>query len=296
MPGDLGEDMGMQGFASVISPQAWSSLVDLGTQREFAADEILMRQGEDRDRVILLLTGRVKISLIDAHGHGLVLAIRGPGEALGEVGALGGPARSSTVTAVDSCATRIIAMSTFRDAVATLGLAPQVHQLTLDRFRESEQLRLELATRSAEERVLRGLLRLAVPAVPGGPVVDVGLDQTEFGRALGLSRQSVANCLAELRRAGLIATRRNRIILRDLAGLTAREQTPRKSALCPFLDTPRTTPRYAADHAGPAALRQIRRRCRYSAVQRAKHPRATLRSGQTERRSPGGRSGGGSGS
>jgi CRP/FNR family transcriptional regulator, cyclic AMP receptor protein len=178
-----------------------------------------MRQGEPPTHVLALVGGRVKVLRVSPDGNVLVLAIRGPGELLGDISVLGDEDRSATVIAVDRCETRIIPADRFLFLVRSLGLEAELLRHAMSRIREAEAWRAELATLPAGPRLVRTLLRLAAP----GPAMsaDVGLDQTELGQAAGLSRSTVAVELARLREQGIIATARRRIVITDLPRLRA---------------------------------------------------------------------------
>jgi len=178
---------------------------------------VLLRQGEPATHVLALVTGRVKAFRTSHDGSVLVLAIRGPGEVLGDIAVLGGDGRSATVIAVDRCETRIIPADRFLLLVRSMRLENQLFRHAMARIREGETWRAELAALPAGPRLARTLLRLTVPG-PDGPS-DVGLDQTELGQAAGLSRSTVAAELARLREQGVIATTRRRIIITDLPRL-----------------------------------------------------------------------------
>jgi CRP-like cAMP-binding protein len=178
-----------------------------------------MRQGEPATHVLLLVAGRVKVVRTSRDGNVLVLAVRGPGEILGDISVLGGESRSATVIAVDPCETRFIPADRFLVLVRSLGMQTQLLRHAMSRIREGEAWRAEIAALPAGPRLVRTLLRLATPG-PAMPV-DVGLDQTEVGQAAGLSRSTVAVELARLRHQGVIATGRRRIVITDLARLRA---------------------------------------------------------------------------
>jgi CRP-like cAMP-binding protein len=194
-------------------------MVSAGGVRLHEPGSILLRQGEPPTHVLALMAGRVKVLRTSPDGNVLVLAVRGPGEILGDISVLGGDGRSATVVAVDPCETRIIPADRFLLLVRSLGLETQLLRHAMSRIREGEAWRAELAVLPAGPRLLRTLLRLTAPG-PAMPV-DVGLDQTELGQAAGLSRSTVALELARLRDQGLIATARRRIIITDLPRLRA---------------------------------------------------------------------------
>jgi CRP/FNR family cyclic AMP-dependent transcriptional regulator len=177
----------------------------------------MLRQGEPATHVLALTSGRVKVSRTSRAGSVLVLAVRGPGEILGDVAVLGAAGRSATVTAVDRCDVRLILADRFLLLVRSLGLEAELIRHAMTRIREGEEWRAELAGLPAGPRLAQALLRLALPS-PGGPV-DVSLDQVELGYATGLARSTVAAELARLRDLGFIATARRRIVITDYRSL-----------------------------------------------------------------------------
>lgn len=202
-----------------VSAEAWARLLSAGDVRRHEAGEVLLWQGDPPTHVLMLVSGRVKILRRSREGDVVVLAVRGPGEILGDISVLDGKDRSATVVAVDPCETRLVLADRFLCLVRTLGLESRLLRHTLSRIREGEAWRAELATLPARPRLVRTLLRLATP----GPAdsLDVGLDQTELGQAAGLARSTVAAELARLREAGIVATARRRIVITDIERLRA---------------------------------------------------------------------------
>ncbi|GAA2088774.1 Crp/Fnr family transcriptional regulator [Actinomadura alba] len=202
-----------------VSTQAWTRLISAGAVLRHEPGGILLRQGDPPAHVLVLIAGRVKVLRSSPDGSVLVLAVRGPGEILGDISVLGGDDRSATVIAIDPCETRAIPADRFLLLVRSLGLETELLRHAMNRIREGEAWRAELAALPAAPRLARTLLRLTAPgqAIP----VDVGLDQTELGQAAGLSRSTVAAELARLRDQGLVTTARRRIVITDLPRLRA---------------------------------------------------------------------------
>lgn len=213
------QDEVVDGLAGVVSPEAWGSLVSAGAPRTYEPGSTMLRQGDTATHVLLLLAGRVRVSRVAADGTVLVLAVRGPGELLGEMAVLGDDDRSATVTAIDRCGTRSIPAARFVGLVRSLGLEGELLRHAMRRIREGEELRAELAALPAGQRIVHALMRLGVPLTDARVSVDVGLDQTELGQATGLSRSTVAAELARLREQGLIVTARRRIVVTDVRAL-----------------------------------------------------------------------------
>ncbi|MFF4237244.1 Crp/Fnr family transcriptional regulator [Actinomadura geliboluensis] len=206
-----------------LSTRTWESLVAAGAERRFRAGDVLLRQGDPPSHVLLLLEGRIKALLALPDGEILLLAVRGPGELLGEIAVLGGDDRSATVVAMDACVTRALPADRFRALVSAAGAEADLLRHAMRRLREGEEWRAETAALPAGPRVVRALLRLAVT---GG---EVGLGQQEIGQAVGLSRGVVAAELARLRELGVVSTERGRTVITDRPRLRALAASGRDS-------------------------------------------------------------------
>lgn len=217
------------GFAAIIPPEVWNRLLAAGNRRTFAPGQVVMRQGEPGDHVVLVMDGRVKVTRVDPDGNRLVLAVRGAGELLGEIGLLGGDTRSATVTAIDACDTRAIPSERFAELITALKLEGDMFRHLIRRLREGETRRAELAALPSGRRVARCLLHLVegiTPDPPEGPGphegIDVGLNQTDLADAAGLHRSTVAAELRRLREQEVVATSRGHILVVDLPRLRER--------------------------------------------------------------------------
>ena len=81
-------------------------------QRRFAAGEVLLREGDPSDEVVLIEAGRAEV--LRAAGDGsILLGTVGPGEFIGEMGVLEGRPRSATVRAASEVAAELIAREAF---------------------------------------------------------------------------------------------------------------------------------------------------------------------------------------
>lgn len=199
-----------------IPPEAWARLLSAGGIRRYEPGTVLLRQGDPATHVLALVSGRVKVMRTLPDGSIVVLSIRGPGEILGEISVLGGDSRAVTVAALDHCEARSIPAERFLLLVRSLGLEIPLLRQAMNRIRDGETWRSELAVLPAGPRLVRTLLRLAGPSLSGPAEADIGLDQTELGQAAGLSRSTVAAELARLRDQGIITTARRRVVITDL--------------------------------------------------------------------------------
>ena len=101
---DLGTP-GRQDAASVVFWQALDPVErdafrSFAYPRTFAAGAMLIQEGDQADHVIVILSGRTKICVEDSGGE-RVLAVRGPGQLVGERGVLQVSVRSASVIALE---------------------------------------------------------------------------------------------------------------------------------------------------------------------------------------------------
>lgn len=193
-------------------------------QRRFVRDEVLLHEGDNDERVVILMEGRVKLVTRTPSGRSVLLGLRGPGELLGELSALDGRPRSAEAVAIEDGAAAVTTSAALRHLLSERPGAATALALTLaSRLRESDRRRLSLATGNAVSRVATCLLDVArlegASAMTGGTVLEVPVSQEEIGHWSGLSRQAVARALEEMRSAGWLSSRRNRVVLRDLEAL-----------------------------------------------------------------------------
>lgn len=215
----------MGGLAEMILGDNWQYLLSVGNSRQFPAGKPLMRQGDHADCVMLLDIGRIKVTRVDSSGNCLLLAVRGAGELVGEIGLFGDGRRSATVTALELCRTSVITADRFTVMIRNLGLESALLRHMSRRLCEGEDVRAELAALPADRRVACALLRWAEPLAtePNGTGrsgrVCIGLRQTELAYAAGLARSTLAAELNKLRAKGIVATRRRQIVVTDPAAL-----------------------------------------------------------------------------
>lgn len=71
-----------------------------GTPREFRTGAVLFHEGDPSEHVLLILAGRVKI-VASGNAAELTLAVRTPGDLVGELSAIDGQPRSATAEALE---------------------------------------------------------------------------------------------------------------------------------------------------------------------------------------------------
>jgi CRP-like cAMP-binding protein len=202
------------------------SLLGLGTRSAFPEDSILMLQGDVDDRLMLLLAGRVKVSRSAEGDHELLLAIRDPGDVLGELTFIDGLPRVATVVALEPVEALVLSAGAFRGYLQkSPGAAVALLEAVSLRFRESTIRSLQFAASDTLGRLAARVLELAdrYGEQTGGAVaVAMPISQDELASWTGASRAGVAQALQRMRELGWLSTERGRLILHDTPALRDR--------------------------------------------------------------------------
>jgi CRP/FNR family transcriptional regulator, cyclic AMP receptor protein len=212
-------------WLAALAPEDAEALEALGSERTYRAGVAIFHQGDEPGSVLILLEGRVKLSLIGPNGKDVIVGFAGPGELVGEVAALDGSPRSATATAVDPVRALVITRAAFEAFVASHPAAalPLLRSLAR-RLRLADAQRLEFAAYDVVGRVARRLLELCERhGEPGehGTVITLPLSQDELAAWTASSREAVAKALHLLRELRWVETHRRQIVVVDIEALRA---------------------------------------------------------------------------
>jgi CRP/FNR family transcriptional regulator, cyclic AMP receptor protein len=204
-------------FLCRLRPTDRDFLLEGCTPRMFPAKAVLFHHGDLSDFAVFLLSGWVKVSTGAQNGTEALLAIRGPGDVLGELAAIDGRPRSATVRTL--MPTRAAALPADR-LLSRLRQRPDIAIALLgdvaDRLRDSDSRRRGFGAYTVPERLSAYLLELAERhgvAVAGGTEIGLPLSQGELAGAISASREAIARCLRILRERKVIITRRRRVVV-----------------------------------------------------------------------------------
>jgi CRP/FNR family transcriptional regulator, cyclic AMP receptor protein len=193
----------------------------IARRRTFSRGEVVFHEGDLADSLHLIAKGRFAIRIRTPFGEDAVLALRGPGQAFGELALMSGPeaVRSATVESLEAGETHAVYRVEFErlrrehprvgDVLAAL-LAEEV--------RHANALVLDAYFASAEKRVLRRLLDAAA-VYPDGAV---RLTQEHLASLAGTSRATVNRVLREEERRGTVQLQRGRTQVLDPVALARR--------------------------------------------------------------------------
>jgi CRP-like cAMP-binding protein len=217
---------GQTPFIRQLGPEDADALVGLVRKRKVSRNEPILRAGAAGDEVVLVLSGRVKLVAQGADQREVVLAIRGPGELIGEMAALGGQRRSATVIAVDEVEAGMLHGEQLRAFLREHPDAALVLIRTLvRRLTEATRDVVDMATRDSVGRIAKRLLELAAehgsPSA-GGTRIELSLSQDELARWTGATRETVSRALRLMRQLGWVSTNHRTITVLDPTALRER--------------------------------------------------------------------------
>ncbi|MGC0419431.1 Crp/Fnr family transcriptional regulator [Embleya sp. AB8] len=211
-------------FRDIVPESAWQELIARGRRRPYRRGTQLLRQGESATSVIALTEGIVKVVQSAENGDTLTLMLRGPGEVLGEMGALLDRRRSATIQAVSACVGYVLPAHAFRGYVDRHRLTTEVYRLAVDRMQENERLRSDLVRLPPAARLARVVACLAREIgrpVNDGVLVELGMPREELAAMAAMSRSTAMPVLNRLRVASVLSLGRSHLIVLDPVGLEA---------------------------------------------------------------------------
>src|SRR5918994_4255179 len=177
-------------------------------ESHLARGEVLFREGDEGDRVYVVIRGKVKLGRTALDGRENLLALLGPGQMFGELSLFDPGPRSATATAVTDVTLLGLGHA---DLLPWLTGRPEVGRGLLlqlaSRLRRSNDTLADLVFSDVPGRVAKALLELSMrfgaPAAEGIRVAH-DLTQEELAQLVGASRETVSKALADFVQRGWI--------------------------------------------------------------------------------------------
>lgn len=205
-------------FWDLLDPPARAALRTAGRIVVHPAREHLLRQDDLTDHLLVMGEGCAKVTSVSATGYQAVLALRGPGDLVGEQAGLDGGPRSATVTALTPVRALELSAGAFRAVardhpVVTVAL----HRMISARLRDADRQRTSAGADPLASRLAGLLLHLASTHgrrhASGAVEIGLPLSQDDFaGLVLG-SRRTVSRILEQWRADGWVTTGRTQLTL-----------------------------------------------------------------------------------
>ena len=214
--------MEVPAFLDTLSPDELRAVWDRSRVRELEAKEILFFEGEPDPHPTIVLDGYLRLERTTREGARAVLALRGPGEVLGELPTLDGAPQPYEANALGKGRVLQVGPAIFERTLAgnpraaasiAAGLAMQV--------RWSYEVCSDRASGAAKARIAGRILDIAdvLGRVSDGAIeMATPVTQADLAAMSGVCRESATRVVSDLKRQGAIAYsgRRLRVLRPDV--------------------------------------------------------------------------------
>jgi CRP/FNR family cyclic AMP-dependent transcriptional regulator len=207
-------------FLSDLPDPDAKDLLMLGELRRYRPGATLIRQGDTGDFLLLLIDGTVKVFTDQEMGGRVLQAVRAGGDVVGEFAYLDKGPRTATVeVSRRACEAVYVPFDRLDEFVRDRPAIRDRLTVTLG-AKNRAQLRRRADGPSCPPlvKMARVLLELIEPYgrdTSDGRILDVGISQQELGTHIHVTRNKANSVLRKLVREGVIAIRRQAIVLLD---------------------------------------------------------------------------------
>ncbi len=213
----LAELAGFKLFSGVAR-ETLESIVREGREITVPRRATLLLVNDTGFQIFFVLEGYVKVTR-EHLGEELILAVRTPGEVIGEMAMFGPGTRSATVYTLTESRFLVVPMPTFQYALRRDNhLLWNLTEMEVSRLREATQLLHEIALLRADRRVLQLLRTLAEKLGHRDGdrwVLPRFLSLRDMASMINLRRETFSRVLRRLEDLGLLEKNETTIVFRD---------------------------------------------------------------------------------
>ena len=143
--------------------------------------------------MIIVHAGRVKVFATDTDGHSVLLAVRGPGDILGDLGAIDGKSRSASGLALEAVDVQLLTADDFRAFLAdtpgaALGSSASSSRVCAIRTVSGSSSAHTMRWRGVASRLVE-LAETSGEASEGGIRITLALTQEDLAQWVAASRK-----------------------------------------------------------------------------------------------------------
>ncbi|MFW2830543.1 Crp/Fnr family transcriptional regulator [Sphingomonas sp. ID0503] len=208
-----------------VSPETSALLGGVCVRRRFARGETLYDQGCPAHELMMIETGRVKVTRLTEAGDAHTLIVVGAGEVIGSIAVVQDkPHRISAVAATAVTALGWNARVVRQALVQDRAISAQFLQFVSRRSDELIELLDETVSLSVEERLARALLRLAgkFGRHTEELSIAVAVGQADLAEMVRTTVPTISRIITRWRHDQIVGGRRGEVVIRDIARLAER--------------------------------------------------------------------------
>ena len=207
-------------FANLSAADS-NAILSAAHEKEFGRRQAIFVEGAPCRQVLLLLTGCVKTTQLGPTGCEVILRLNGPGELIGAVESYLGNNNLVTARTTQTTTALVWEASTF-EAVSDRFpvLRRNTARLLGFRLQELEERFREISTQKVAPRLSQQLIRLSNQLRQHSQgVLEIGLSREELAQLTGTTLFTVSRLLCQWERQGIVSTRREAVVVRNLKAL-----------------------------------------------------------------------------
>jgi CRP/FNR family transcriptional regulator, cyclic AMP receptor protein len=200
-----------------LTPEVLAQVARQMRPVSYASGQQIFQRGDKGKDIYLVVSGRVRLSVLSAEGRELSFGHPGPGDVFGEIAAFDGGPRTAHATAVSKLELMTLSRSALDQLMLTQPVLVRAAITFLcHRLREADNQFESIALHRIEVRLARFLLTLVKQqhgdARATKAAITFGLSQSELALHLGASRPKVNAALMLLEERAAIVRKDTQII------------------------------------------------------------------------------------
>ncbi|MDA1361649.1 Crp/Fnr family transcriptional regulator [Glycomyces luteolus] len=194
-----------RGFQALVTGAEWNDLVSSGRTTDSAGGARMLQQGDRNPVVYALLKGRVRVVYTEADGNEALIAVRGPGDLVGEYAQRDQGEHMASVWALEDCVVSALTADAFDAFIRRHRLDDPLQRYILGKIRQSGQRIWRASHLQTEQRMALLLLEI-VGTAPADAEPTVPMTQAQIASSLGVALSTVTSVLAAWKKSDLIRT------------------------------------------------------------------------------------------
>lgn len=197
---------------SAAAPEDLDAIAALAVERTYADGDSVFLRGAQADGMLVILQGRIRLSIISPEGRELILREAEAGSVIGEIAVLDGGRRTADAVANGSVITGFISQAAFSKLLEDRpALQNLIMHVLCARLRETTDQLESIALYPLEARLARFLLwqlkHHGRMRQDGAHVVSLTFSQSAIASFVGASRPKVNRLLSAFEDSGAIVRR-----------------------------------------------------------------------------------------
>jgi CRP/FNR family transcriptional regulator/CRP/FNR family cyclic AMP-dependent transcriptional regulator len=202
---------------SELSEADCEALAQLSSHRHYPKDTVVFFENDEGDSLFMIVSGRVKVTILGDDGREVILTVLGAGEFFGEMALLDDEPRSATAIAIEECELLSLQRSDFEGVLsAKPSISMALIGVLTTRLRKANHQISTLALLDVYGRVARVLLDMARDEgrrLKDGQIAFRRATHQEIANRIGTTRETVTRMMKDLERQSLLRIDGREIVL-----------------------------------------------------------------------------------